>query len=206
MTTPTIDGMPHAPATARNRGPILAVLTRRLPASGTVLEIASGTGEHATWFAARFGHLIWQPSEPDAALREAIAFRVEQSGLANLRPPIEIRAEEPDWNIAAGDIAAITCVNMTQVVPWSAIEGLFAGAARVLAPGGLLYLYGPFMRRGRHTAKSNEAFDGALRQRNPDWGVRDIDDLDALAESAGLGPAEIVDMPADNFSLIYRKP
>ncbi len=205
MTTPTTDGMPHAPATARNRGPILAVLAPLLPASGTVLEIASGTGEHAVWFAARVDHLTWQPSEPDTALREAIADRVEISGLANLRPPVEIRAEEPDWNIAAGDIAAITCINMTQVAPWPAIEGLFAGAVRVLAPGGLLYLYGPFMRGGRHTAKSNEAFDGTLRQRDPDWGVRDIDDLDALAESAGLGRAEIVDMPADNFSLIYRK-
>ncbi len=205
MTGPTTDGMPHAPATARNRGPILDVLAPLLPPSGTVLEIASGTGEHAVWFAGRVGHLTWQPSEPDAPLREAVAFRVEQSGLANLRPPVEIHAEEPDWNIAAGDIAAVTCINMTQVAPWSAIEGLFAGAARVLAPGGLLYLYGPFRRGGRHTAKSNEAFDTTLRRRNPDWGVRDIDDLDALAKSASLGRAEIVDMPADNFSLIYRR-
>lgn len=206
MTNPTSDGMPHAPATARNRGPIRDVLASLLPASGTVLEIASGTGEHAVWFAGEFGHLTWRPSEPDTALREAIAARVVASGLANLEPPVEIRAEEPDWNIAGGDIAAIVCVNMTQVAPWAAIEGLFVGAARVLASGGLLYLYGPFMRGGRHTARSNEAFDGALRRRDPDWGVRDIDDLDALAESAGLGSAEIVEMPADNFSLIYRKP
>jgi SAM-dependent methyltransferase len=206
MTTPTTDGMPHAPATARNRGPILDVLAPLLPTSGTVLEIASGTGEHAVWFAAEIGHLTWQPSEPDPALRAAIAARVEMSGLANLGPPIEIHAEEPGWSIASGDIAAIICINMTQVAPWSAIEGLFAGAMRVLNSGGLLYLYGPFRRGGRHTAKSNEAFDTALRQRNPDWGVRDIDDLDALAKSAGFGTAEIVPMPADNFSLIYRKP
>lgn len=209
VTGDSFDGLPHAPATLRNRGPILDVLTRVLPREGTVLEIASGTGEHAAWFAERLPHIDWQPSEPDARLRQAIVGRAANTGLANLRPPLAIGAADPDWGVGVGAggarIDAVVCINMTQVVPWPAIEGLFAGAARTLAPGGVLYVYGPFKRGGRHTSPGNAAFDDGIRAQNPEWGVRDADDLDALAKASGFAPAELVEMPANNLSLIYRK-
>ncbi len=213
MTEDSFDGLPHAPATLRNRGPILDVLVRVLPREGAVLEIASGTGEHAAWFAERLSHIDWQPSEPDARLRQAIVGRAANAGLVNLRPPLAIRADDPDWGVGVGagaaaggaGIDAVVCINMTQVAPWSAIEGLFTGAARTLEPGGVLYVYGPFKRGGRHTSPGNAAFDDGVRAQNPEWGVRDTDDLDTLAKANGFAPAELVEMPANNLSLIYRK-
>lgn len=211
MTEDSFDGLPHAPATLRNRGPILDVLVRVLPREGTVLEIASGTGEHAAWFAERLSHIDWQPSEPDARLRQAIVGRAANAGLVNLRPPLAIRADDPDWGVGVGvaaggaGIDAVVCINMTQVVPWSAIEGLFTGAARTLEPGRVLYVYGPFKRGGRHISPGNAAFDDGVRAQNPEWGVRDVDDLDTLATANGFAPAEVVEMPANNLSLIFRK-
>lgn len=198
-----LDGLPHAPATRRNRDPILAVLSRVLPEEGLVLEIASGTGEHIAWFAGRLPRLTWQPSEPDPELHAAVASRVSGANLPNLRPPLSIRAESADWGVDRAD--AVLAFNMTQVSPWAATEGLFAGAARVLAPGGALVIYGPFRRAGRHTAASNAAFDAGLKRRDPAWGVRDTEALDALAAANGLDPDELVEMPANNLTIVYRR-
>jgi SAM-dependent methyltransferase len=197
------DAKRYAPAAARNRVPIRDVLARVLPARGLVLEIASGTGEHAAFLAAAFPALDWQPSDPDAANRASIAAWRAQAGAANLRAPLDIDASAPDWGLAAAD--AVLCINMIHIAPWSAAEGLVRGAARLLPPGGLLYLYGPFMEGGRHTAESNAAFDADLRARNPAWGVRDADDVAALAARHGLALAETVVMPANNRSLVFRR-
>jgi len=203
MTQPPSDGRPYAPATLRNRAPILAVLTLVLPPSGTVLEIASGTGEHVVWLAERLPYLTWQPSEPDPVLRAAVAERCRESAAGNLLPPIAIDAARDDWGVV--ETAAIVCINMIHVAPWSACEGLLRGAGRILPPAAPLYLYGPFKRAGRHTAPSNEAFDASLRRHDPAWGVRDVDEVTAAAARQGLSLAEVVEMPANNLSVIFRK-
>ena len=190
-----------SPATARNRDPILAVLREVLPARGVVLEIASGAGEHAAHFAAALSRLTWQPTDRDpAALRSIAAHRVA-AGLPNLLAPLELDASSAQWPVAAAD--AIVSVNMIHIAPWAAAEGLMAGAGRVLAPGGVLYLYGPFREGGRHTAASNAAFDASLKARNPAWGVRDLDDVRALAEAHGLTFAQRIAMPANNLSVVF---
>jgi len=188
---------------ARNREPILAVLERVLPAAGLVLEIASGTGEHAVHFAARLPDLTWQPSDPDPGMGESIAGWVAESGLENVRPPLTIDATAASWPVAAAD--AVICINMVHIAPWAAAEGLMTGAGRVLSAGGILYMYGPYRIAGVHTAPSNADFDADLRRRNPAWGVRDLNDLAALAVRNGLVLAEVVDMPANNKSVIFRK-
>jgi SAM-dependent methyltransferase len=188
---------------ARNREPILAVLERVLPAAGVVLEIASGTGEHAVHFAARLPEVTWQPSDPDPEMGESVAAWVAAAGLDNIRPPLIIDATAADWPVAAAD--AVICINMVHIAPWAAAEGLIAGAGRVLATGGILYMYGPYRVAGAHTAPSNAAFDADLRRRNPAWGVRDLNDITALAVRHGLVLAEIVDMPANNKSVIFRR-
>jgi SAM-dependent methyltransferase len=193
----------YAPAAARNRVPIRDVLARVLPARGLVLEIASGTGEHAAFFAAAFPALAWQPSDPDAANRASIAAWREGSGAANLRAPLDIGTEADDWGLAAAD--AVLCINMIHIAPWSAAAGLARGAARLLPPGGILFLYGPFTEGGRHTAESNAAFDAGLRAQNPAWGVRDAGDVAALAAAHGFARAETVVMPANNRSLVIRR-
>jgi SAM-dependent methyltransferase len=197
------DSLPHAPATARNRDPILAVLRRVLPAAGTVLDIASGTGEHAAYFAPRFPALVWQPSDRDPANLPAIAGWAAASGAANLRPPLALDVGQDDWGIDAA--AAILCINMIHIAPWPAAEALMAGAARRLPPGAPLYLYGPYKRDGAHTAPSNAAFDADLRRRDPAWGVRDLDDVTRLAALSGLELDEVVAMPANNLSVIFRR-
>jgi SAM-dependent methyltransferase len=197
------DARRFAPATARNREPILAVLRRVLPASGTVLEIASGTGEHAAHFAPYFPALTWQPSDADADNLASIAAWAAASGAANIRPPILLDVTAPDWGVEG--VAAILAVNMIHIAPWAAAEALMAGAGRRLRPGAPLYLYGPYKRGGRHTAPSNAAFDADLRRRDPAWGVRDLDDVIRLAAKNGLDLAEIVEMPANNLSVIFRR-
>lgn len=197
------DAKRYAPATERNRVPIRDVLARVLPARGLALEIASGTGEHAAFFAREFPALDWQPSDPDAANRASIAAWRDAAGLANLRPPVPLDATAADWGVAAAD--AVLCINMIHIAPWAAAAGLAAGAGRLLPPGGLLFLYGPFKRGGRHTAPSNEAFDESLRRQNPDWGVRDLDAVAALAGEHGFALAETVAMPANNLSLVFRR-
>lgn len=206
MTTPHLNLRQHSPSAARNREPILAVLERVLPAAaqtGVVLEIASGTGEHAVHFAAALPQLSWQPSDADDEARASIAAWTAHSGLANIRAPLAIDVRETDWGIDAVD--AIVCINMIHISPWASTQGLVSGAQRRLQPGGVLFLYGPYRRGGEHTAPSNAAFDQQLQQRNPEWGVRDMEEVVALAEAAGFSCEEPVPMPANNFSLVFRK-
>lgn len=197
------DDKRHAPATARNREPIAAVLAGILPAAGLVLEIASGTGEHAVWFAQRFPALIWQPSDPDPDALRSIAAWADHAKLDNLRPPVALSADRADWPVEAAD--AVVCINMIHIAPWAATEGLMAGAAHVLPPGGALYLYGPFRRGGAHTARSNATFDRSLRAHDRAWGVRDMEMVVELAAAHGLAFEAAVPMPANNFSLILRR-
>jgi SAM-dependent methyltransferase len=192
-----------APATARNRDPILELLRRELPPRGTVLEIASGSGEHVVHFAAALPGLIFRPSDPEPSARASIDSWIAETGVINVLPAIALDAAAPSWPIAAVD--AVLCINMVHIAPWAATLGLVAGAARLLPPGGLLYLYGPYKRGGRHTAPSNEAFDENLRARDPQWGIRDLETVAVVAAEAGFAAPEIVAMPANNLSLILRR-
>ncbi|HUD27242.1 MAG TPA: DUF938 domain-containing protein [Novosphingobium sp.] len=193
----------QAPATARNRDPILAVLREVLPLSGRVLEIASGTGEHAVHFAAALPDLVWQPSDPDPGARSSIAAWRAHAGLANLREPIALDAASPDWPEAPFE--AVVCINMVHISHWSSTEGLMAGAARVLESGRPLVLYGPFRRAGRALEPGNAAFDEDLRRRNPDWGLRSVEDVRACALDHGLVFDQLVEMPANNLVVVFRK-
>ncbi|MDF1585535.1 DUF938 domain-containing protein [Marinimicrococcus flavescens] len=193
----------HAPATLRNRDAILAVLCQVLPASGLVLEVASGSGEHVVHFAAALPGLTFQPSDPDPQARSSVAAWAKVEGLANLRPPLDIDAAAPDWPLAAAD--AVLCINMIHIAPWSAAVGLVRGAGAILPPGAPLYLYGPFRRHGAHTAPSNAAFDESLRQRDPAWGVRDLEEVAALASATGFSPPAVTTMPANNLSVVFRR-
>lgn len=193
----------HAPATLRNRGPILDVLRRVLPPTGTVLEIAAGSGEHAVFFADAFPHLAWQPSDADARALASIAAWRSPSSLANLLQPIRLDVMCADWPLARAD--AIVCINMIHIAPWEACLGLMEGAGRILPAGGTLYLYGPFMEHGFHTADSNRAFDADLRARDARWGVRNLETVAELAAEQGLFHVETVQMPANNLSVIFRK-
>jgi SAM-dependent methyltransferase len=198
---------PHAmvsPSTARNRDPILSVLKPRLPANGLVLEVASGAGEHAAYCAAALPGLKWRPTDPDADARASIAAWRAHAGLPNLLEPLALDASDPDgWPVERAD--AVVNINMIHISPWSAAEGLMAGAGRVLPPGGDLFLYGPYFEADVETAPSNLAFDESLRRRNPAWGVRRLEDVKALAAEQGLELEERVAMPANNLSLVFRK-
>ena len=192
-----------AAAAERNRDAILAVLTRVLPAAGTVLEVASGTGQHAAYFAPRLPGLVWQPSDPDPEMRASIAAWVAGTGAANLKPPLDLDVLSPSWPVDSADV--MVAINMIHIAPWAACEGLLAGAGRLLDGGGILYLYGPFHVDGRPTAPSNADFDDSLRRRNREWGVRDVGDVAAAAAAHGLGLSETVDMPANNLSVVLRR-
>lgn len=191
------------PSTARNREPILAVLRQSLPEAGTVLEIASGSGEHAVYFARAFPGLVFQPSDPLEEHRASIDAWARHEGLANIRPAaaLDVTADA-SWPLARAE--AVICINMIHIAPWSAAQGLIGGAARILSPGGVLYLYGPLKRGGAHTAPSNAAFDESLKSQNSAWGVRDLEDVAALAQGAGFDAPEIVPMAANNLSLVFR--
>lgn len=193
----------ESPAAQRNRAPIADVLREELPDSGMVLEIASGTGEHAVHFAREFPQLDWQPSDPDPQARASIAAYVEDAGLANLNPPILIDAASIDWPVARAD--AILCVNMVHISPWEATIGLFAGAERLLPTGAPLVLYGPYLEADVETAESNIAFDRSLKDRDPAWGLRDLAQVDALARANGFARTRRVAMPANNLVLVYRR-
>ncbi len=190
----------HEPATLRNREAIAAELAALLPQRGTVLEVASGSGEHAAFFAERFPALTFVPSDPDAAARASIASWC--AGLANVAPPLAIDAAAEEWPIAAAD--AVLCINMVHISPWSATVGLFRACAALLPRGGPLILYGPYREAGVETAASNLAFDDSLKARNPDWGLRDVADVDRLAGDYGFARAARVAMPANNLMLVYR--
>lgn len=193
----------HAPATARNRDAIADVLADILPATGLVLEVASGTGEHVVHFATRFPDLTWQPSDYDPAGLESIRVWSAEAGLSNILPPIQIDATAPDWPLAHAD--AILCINMIHISPWAATIGLMAQAGALLPKGAPLYHYGPYIRDDVETAPSNLAFDASLKERNPDWGLRNLRDVTHLAEQAGLKLERIIEMPANNLSLIFRR-
>jgi len=197
------DPRQYRPHVARNRDPILDVLRRLLPPKGRVLEVASGSGEHASYFAAALPALVWQPTDPDGEALASIAAYRADANLPNLLPPLRLDVTAAQWPVGRAD--AVICCNMIHIAPWAACEGLIAGAARVLPAGGLLYLYGPYKIGGRHTAPTNLAFDEQLRARNQAWGIRDLDDVTALAERHGFALAETVPMPANNLSVIFRR-
>jgi len=192
----------HAPATLRNRDAIVAVLRQTLPETGLALEIASGSGEHVVHFAQAFSALDWQPSDPEPAALASIDAWGAEAGLANLRPPLMLDAAAGDWPVERAD--AILCINMIHISPWAATEGLMAGAARLLPPGAPLYLYGPYVRADVPTAESNLAFDASLRARDPAWGLRAVKDVIALAAAHGMAFDRLVEMPANNLSVVLR--
>lgn len=199
--------LPHSPAAERNKQPILEVLRGIVPARGTMLEIASGSGQHAQWFAAALPGWTWQPTEADAGMLPAIASRIAQAGLANVHPPLLLDVTAPQWPSQAAPFAqrfdAIFCANMLHIAPWSACAGLMQGAARHLAPGGMLITYGPYFESERATAPSNIAFDESLRARDPAWGIRRLADVEAQARDAGLVLRERHEMPANNLLLVF---
>ena len=194
----------HAPATLRNRDAILGVLRQELPEWGVVLEIASGSGEHAIYFAEKMPALTWQPSDPDpGALASIKAYGAEYPGV-NLREPVRLDACASTWPIKRVD--AMVCINMVHISPWASTEGLFEGAARTIeAPNAPLILYGPYFDDNVEAAPSNLQFDASLRSRNPDWGIRRIEDMDKIAEQNGFIRAARFEMPANNLSLVYRR-
>ena len=198
----SIDVRRHSPAALRNRDPILSVLKEVFPAAGTILEIASGSGEHACDFAAAFPGVTWCPTDCDGrALASIEAYRCFK-GSENLRPPVLLDVSDTDWPVAAAD--AMLCVNMIHISPWQCCIGLLQGAGKTLTSGGPLVLYGPFSRGGVHTAPSNAAFDASLKRQNPEWGVRDLDDVAAVAQESGLALDRVIDMPSNNFCVILR--
>jgi SAM-dependent methyltransferase len=206
------DGRLDAAAFHRNHQPIAAVLQRYLDGkSGDVLEAGSGTGQHVVHFASLMPGLVWWPSDlNEAHLKSILAWRAF-AGLANVRPPLEIDLANPVWSEAMqdaggpGDLLAVFCANVVHIAPWSVAEGLVAGAGRALRGDGLLLLYGPFKRDGKHTAISNAVFDNSLREANAEWGVRDIADVERLAANSGLAVREIVEMPANNLILVFAR-
>ncbi len=196
------DARQTSPSVERNRDPILAVLRRLLPGPATVLEIASGSGGHALHFATALPQVNFQPTDPAPDARASIDAWADQAGLPNLRPALALDAAAA-WPDLTADL--VLCINMIHIAPWAAAQGLMRGAARVLKQGGVLMLYGPYLRGGAHTAPSNAAFDASLRARNPDWGVRALEDVAAEAAASGFGTPDIVDMPANNLSLVFRR-
>ncbi|CAN5283641.1 DUF938 domain-containing protein [soil metagenome] len=189
-----------APATARNRQPILDVLRPHLPARGMVLEVASGSGEHTAYFAQALPVLVFQPSDPDDVARASVDAWCEELG--NVRPALALDAASATWPIAAAD--AVVCINMIHISPWESTIGLIGGAARLLPSGGTLFLYGPYFREGVGTAPSNLVFDHDLRTRNPAWGIRWLEQVATLAQAHGFAEPLVVEMPANNLSLVFR--
>ena len=195
-----------SPSAARNRGPIREVLTRVLPKRGLALEIGSGTGEHAVCFAKALPRLVWLPSDPDMDSRASIEAWIVTEQLANVLAPVPIDVRRETWDVEDyAPFDAMISLNMIHIAPWAAAVALLAGAKRLLSPGGVLFLYGPFMRGGVHTAASNAAFDADLKRRDERWGVRDIEELVSEAASYGIELREVVKMPANNLSLIFVK-
>lgn len=197
------DARRFAPATERNRAPLLEVLRRTLPSAGDVLEVASGTGEHAVYFAAALPALRFWPTDPaHESLASIDAWRTH-AALANVMPARALDVRDASWPLERCD--ALLCVNMIHIAPWACTEALFHGARARLPAGAPLVTYGPYRRGGAHTAPSNEAFDAQLRERNPAWGVRDIEAVTGVAEEAGFALAEVIEMPANNLTLCFRR-
>jgi SAM-dependent methyltransferase len=192
-----------APAAARNREPILLVLRDCLPRPALVLEIASGSGEHAVWFSSALPELTWQPTDHDPESLSSIAAWRDRAGSRNLLPPLWLDAAADTWPVAHAD--AVVAINLIHIAPWTATKGLIEGAARILTQGGPLVLYGPFREAGVHTAASNAAFDAALRARDPSWGIRDLEEITEVASQHGLIGPERIAMPANNLSVVFRR-
>ena len=204
MSDTVPQGARAAPSTARNRQPILDVLGPRLPPNGRVLEVASGAGEHAMFLAAALPSVTWQPTDRDAEALTSIAAWRQASGLANIAAPIRLDAADlASW--PAGPFEAVVCINMIHIAPWAATQGLMAGAARVLTPGGRLFLYGPYLEAEVATAPGNLSFNESLKSRDPAWGIRDLGDVTALAAGHGLVFAERIAMPANNLTVAFEK-
>ena len=197
------DGKWFTSSAERNKDPILAVLARVLPRRGVVLEIASGTGQHILHFANALPGLAWQPSDRDPELRESIALRVKEQQLANVNRPIDLDVTRLPWPLQTAD--AVVCINMIHVAPWSATLALLEGAKALLPTQHVLFLYGPYRRFGQHTSRSNEQFDSDLRAHDPEWGLRDLEAVSEAAASSGFALAEVVAMPANNFSVIFKR-
>lgn len=192
-----------SPAAERNKEPILTVLETVLPATGHVLEIASGSGQHVCYFAAELPGIRWQPTEPDDASREAIVTRVRESGLGNIEEPVALDVHEPRWPVGT-DLDAVVCINMIHISPWSSTAALCAGAARHLRAGSLLVTYGPYLENGS-AVQSNLDFDASLRRRNAAWGLRDLDDVTRVATEHGLARRQVQRMPANNLAVVFAK-
>lgn len=193
----------HAPAALRNRDLILDIIQAHLPAAGLILEVASGSGEHCVRFGENLpAHLI-QPSDPDPRARASIDAWIAASGRANIRAAIDLDASAPTWPVT--EAAAVICINMIHISPWAATQGLISGAARILPPGGPLFLYGPYKRGGAHTSESNAQFDHDLRRRNFEWGIRDLEKVEELALANGLSDPLVFEMPANNLTLLFQK-
>jgi hypothetical protein len=196
------DHRQYAPATIRNHDFILDVLRDVLPMTGVILEIASGSGEHVVHFARNFPSLAFQPSDPESDALRSISAWVEAADVANVRAPIVLDVSQSPWPIASAE--GIICINMIHISPWDAAVGLIRGAAATLPPGSPLYLHGPYRRKGVATAPSNEAFDRNLRDRNPTWGLRDLEAVAAIAQSVGFSAPTVTEMPANNLSVVFR--
>jgi SAM-dependent methyltransferase len=190
----------HSEASARGREPILRILERLLPPSGLVLEVASGTGQQAVFLASRLPRLIWQPSDPDPDMRASIAAWAA-AGPDNLRKPLDLDARSAVWPVARAQ--AVIAVNLIHIAPWVVCRGLIEGASRILEPNGILYLYGAFRVGGRHATPGNAAFDEALRERDPEWGVRDLEAVRDVARANGFECGEVVEMPNNNLSVVF---
>ena len=192
-----------SPAAERNKDPILTVLESVLPASGSVLEIASGTGQHVCFFAAALRGIRWQPTEPGEPSREAMVTRVCEAGLENISQPIALDVEEPHWPVHER-YDAVLCINMIHISPWRATHALFRGAARLLDSQGKLILYGPYLENGT-AVQSNLDFDASLKRRDPEWGLRDLDEVARVAAGHGFARQQIVRMPANNLTVVFSK-
>lgn len=197
------DARRFAPASARNREPILAVLARFVREGARVVEIASGSGEHATFLAERLPVESWQPTDPDAPSRASIDAWTAHLHARHVKPALDLDVTRRPWPVPRADV--VVCINMIHIAPWSAAEGLIRGASEVLEPAGILYVYGPFRRGGVHTAPSNAAFDESLRSRDPSWGVRDLEAVTEEATKRGFDLEDVVEMPANNLSVVLRR-
>jgi len=197
------DRRQYAPATLRNRDFIVGVLRDVLPTKGVILEIASGSGEHVVHFARNFPSLVFQPSDREPDALQSVAAWLKAMGVTNVRAPMVLDVSQSPWPIASAD--GIICINMVHISPWESALGLVRGAAAILPPTAPLYLYGPYKREGFATASSNQAFDRSLRDRDPTWGLRDLEAVAAAAQSVGFSIPTIIEMPANNLSVVFRR-
>ena len=197
----------YAPATERNREPIFKVLSETLPQNSNILEIASGTGEHAVYFASKLPSCYWIPSDINPLSRSSITAWKQDNAVDNLSLPLFIDVTQDDWQslVAKQEIDSIVNINMIHIAPWQACLGLMKGAGQILPPAGILYLYGPYKRNGEHTAVSNANFDRSLRDRHPQWGVRDLEQVIEVAANANLKLQQVIEMPANNLSVIFSR-